>query len=144
MYFIKCNNISTGEGNFFNSETEYLENLKKSIESGLEPDENLDIFVKVGYGALVGFCPSSCETIDQLLNYSFNNSNNVNKNSNIPDYFGYKGDISSGADLVIGPGCSVRGKTWEKAVYCRNYKEILMKNEFDKNPKQNILKFKAL
>ena len=35
--------------------------------------------------------------------------------------------VKEGADLVIGPGCKVEGLQYDKAVYCRNYKEMVAK-----------------
>ena len=50
-------------------------------------------------------------------------------------YFGYQRLVNDGYDLIIGPGCSVYGEQWPKAIYCRNYEEILNKSKSDAKSK---------
>ena len=142
MYFIMCNNISRNE-EIFVSKEKHSKDLQQSIKSGLIPDLDLNLFVKSGYGALVGFCPPNCDTIEQLLNYSMHEYSklNISQITAVPDtldIFGYKSDIENGAELVIGPSCSIRGEIWEKAVYCKNYREMLYKES--NIQKQKMLK----
>ncbi len=124
------------------SDQENKKDIMASIASGLVLDEENDLFIKNGYGALVGFCPSNCNTIEELIKYTHadferktpghptlterikemtgpyrNIRNNV--------YYGYHHYIEEGAELVIGPGCSWHGIVSEKAVYCKNYLEML-------------------
>lgn len=113
-------------------EGKYLSELKESLESGLIPVPELDVFVREGYGALVGRCPSECKTLEQLYQYNpdlsivekLKNALTGKKNESIFDYENY---VKEGADLVIGPGCKVEGLQYDKAVYCRNYKEMIEK-----------------
>lgn len=118
-----------------------LEQLKESIKSGLVPDYEAGIFIKENYGALVGFCPENCITIEDVLGYTQVDFKRKNagkptikgkirefiNGDNLPfnEYFGYKKFVDEGYDLVIGTGCVVHGQKWPKAVYCRNYEEIL-------------------
>lgn len=96
----------------------YLRELKESVESGLVPVPELDIFVREGYGALVGRCPTECKNLKELFNY---------KRTNSGAFFGYERYANEGAELVIGPGCKLYGQNFEKAVYCKNYKEMIEK-----------------
>lgn len=118
------------------------EDIKTAIASGLVLDKENDLFIKEGYGALVGFCPSNCNTIEELIKYTHADFNR--KTPGKPTlieritemtgpyriirndvYYGYHHDIEEGAELVIGPGCSWHGIFPEKAVYCKNYLEML-------------------
>lgn len=130
------------------SEEMMLEQLNESIESGLLPDREAGIFIREGYGALVGFCPDNCETIEDVLEYTLNDWNRktvgkptlgekireVVNGDNLPfePYYGYSKLVDEGYDLVLGPGCAVYGQQWNKAVYCRNYEELL------ENSKSNV------
>lgn len=124
------------------TEEEMLKNLKQSIESGLMLDEDAGIFIKEGYGALVGGCPSNCSTIDDAIKFTMADYDRkivgkptvkeklteiMNRDTHLftDPIFEYKELIEKGYDLVLGPGCVVNGKIWDKAVYCRNYEEIL-------------------
>jgi hypothetical protein len=140
--------------------------LTMSAKSGLIPDLSNNIYVREGYGALVGWCPDNCSTLKQLFNYTKDDKFlEVAGSPNLKelllklfllitrgelfeeisyrmldlaatiisgekieddDYFGYKKKvIEEGMDLVIGPGGYVEGDIWDKAVYCRNYKQVL-------------------
>lgn len=123
------------------SEEIMLRQLRDSIESGLIPDRELGIFIKEGYGALVGCCPANCSSIEDALNYTCLDFNRKSAgrttikerlrefmdrdNFPVAPYFGYQQLVNEGYDLVIGPGCEVYGEHWDKAIYCRNYIEIL-------------------
>ena len=142
-HFINSNSKSRNDehGNYEISETDFLKELKQSIESGLVVDSETGIFIRKGYGALVGVCPSNCNTIQELINYTYNDFHRkkvgkptlmeklheIKNDSTImtSPHFGYKEYMDEGYDLVIGPGCYVNGEKWEKAVYCKNYLEIM-------------------
>ena len=114
-----------------------LKQLNESIDSGLIVDCEAGIFIKEGYGALVGFCPDNCSTVSDVINYTIpdwkrktvgkptirEKIREIMSGENLPfgPYFGYKEMSESGYDLVIGPGGMVYGQKWNKAVYCRNY-----------------------
>ena len=148
MYnFIDCNSSfrkydSAASG--YISEEVFLRQLQDSVESGLIPDREKGIFIREGFGALVGWCPENCKTIEDAINYSTADFNRktVGKptvkekisefiHNDITDnfYFNYNKMLQDGYDLVIGPGCSVYGEKWGKAIYCRNYEEILNRPE---------------
>ena len=127
------------------SDQENKNDIMASIASGLVLDEENDLFIKNGYGALVGFCPSNCNTIEELQRTRF--SKYIQSDRKVPGhptlterikemtgpyrifrndvYYGYHRYIEEGAELVIGPGCSWYGDVSEKAVYCKNYLEML-------------------
>lgn len=148
-HFANCNDRLRYDGfsDYKVSEEQFLRELKESIDSGLIPDQERGIFIKEGYGALVGFCPENCHSIEDVISYSSAdwNRQTVGKptigerareviNGELTDntYFGYKNIVKEGYDLIIGPGCSVYGQQWGKAIYCRNYQQILngeIKNE---------------
>ena len=118
-----------------------IKQLNESIDSGLIVDCEAGIFIKEGYGALIGFCPDNCSTIDDVLNYTIpdwerktagkptikEKIREIKDGENLPfdPYFGYKKLVDNGYDLVIGPGGMVYGERWNKAVYCKNYQTIL-------------------
>ena len=113
-------------------EDTYLNELKESVESGLVPIPELDLFVREGYGALVCGCPEKCKTLEQFLNYRkkdmfFDLRDPKGFFVGEKIYGDYSKDIEEGAELVIGPGCKVLGNTLSKAIYCKNYEEMLMK-----------------
>lgn len=121
--------------------------MAESEKSGLFPDLAHNIYVREGFGALVGWCPDNCSTLAQLLNYNpYHRLRKIpdkptllelikefririadNTLFNNPPYYNtYKKKFEKdGMDLVIGPGGYVEGEYWEKAVYCRNYRELL-------------------
>ena len=129
------------------TEKQYLEELRLSIESGLLPDIEKDIFIREGHGALVGYCPDNCHTLEELLKYTSSDSNrqkvtgapltkkewkdiygttSTYSELQLEPYFPYRRYVSeNGYDLVIGPGAFVNGQTFNKAVYCRNYLNII-------------------
>ncbi len=143
MFFVDCNS------NFrFNGVTDYrvsedvlTRQLDESIESGLIVDRDLGVFIRDNYGALVGFCPDNCMTIEDVLKFTLvdwhrkvvgkpsikEKIREIKDGDNLPygPYFGYDKLVDAGLDLVVGPGCTVFGEHWNKAVYCRNYEEIL-------------------
>lgn len=141
-HFIKCNNRIRDDFFVYElSDSEYEKQMNESIKSGLIPNYEDDIFVREGYGALVGFCPSNCSTIEDLTNFTVLdfNRNTVGKptikekikeivgrnNLSCDPYYNYNRILEEGYDLVIGPGGFVNGENWDKAVYCRNYEDIL-------------------
>ena len=150
-YFIECSD-RIRDDDFFGvyelSDSEYEEQMKKSIESGLIPNYEDDIFVREGYGALVGYCPSNCLTIEDLTIFTVLDFNRktvgkptikekfreiINRKIfSYEPYYGYKRILEEGYDLVIGPGGFVNGHNWGKAVYCQNYKDILEKQRKQK------------
>ena len=143
LHFIDCNSRVRFEDifNFEITEETLEKQLSESIESGLMPDRENGIFLKDGYGALVGFCPNNCSTIDEAIKYTLLDKKRktvgkptamerireVITGENLPfdvpydPYYGYHKLIEEGYDLVVGPGCVVNGQQWEKAIYCRNY-----------------------
>lgn len=135
-FFVNCNSKTRFDDftymPFEITEECYLRQLKESLESDIVPFPELDVFVKEGYGALVGGCPLECETLEQLFQYNPNlslierlkNTLTGKKNKSV---FGYEDYVKEGADLVIGPGCTANGIHYNKAVYCRNYKEMVAK-----------------
>lgn len=147
-YFIECNtryrNYGT-ETDIEISEEMMKEQLEESIKSGLIVDQERNIFIKEGYGALVGICPENCATLNDALKYTANDFDRatvgrptmkqkiqeiVSGNYLLTDpYFPYQKLIDKGYDLVLGPGCMVYGQKWIKAIYCQNYEEILENNK---------------
>ncbi len=147
------------------TDEQWEEELADSEKSGLIPDLEHNIYVREGYGALVGICPNNCSTLEQLFNYSKYDRNRkiagkptllsflsevLDRISYVPgygflfidsidDYFGYKRKSEKGMDLVIGPGGYFQGDYFEKAVYCQNYKQLLGINR-ENNTKKKILK----
>ena len=128
------------------SDEQHLKELKESIESGLIVDEENKVFVKEGYGALVGKCPDNCNSMEDLLSFSSYDRDRkaVGKPTisermkeklkelkgeyNLENYYaGFQMLIDEGYDLVVGPGCSFYGNKVEKAIYCRNYQEMIEK-----------------
>ena len=127
------------------SEEMVLKQLNESVESGLVADRERGIFIREGYGALVGICPENCTTLDDVLKFTSNDFNRgvigkptikeklkevITGNHLLKDpYFSYQKLVDEGYDLVLGPGCMVYGQQWNKAIYCRNYEEILENNK---------------
>ena len=122
------------------SEELVLKQLQDSVKSGLIPDRESGIFLRDGYGALVGVCPANCKTIKDVLKHSTADFRRkmagkltirekirefINQDLTDNIYFNYKEMVEDGYDLVIGPGCNVHGQQWPRAIYCRNYEEIL-------------------
>ena len=133
------------------TDEQWKKELADSEKSGLILDLEHDIYIREGYGALVGGCPKNCSTLEQLFNYTKYDINRKiagkptlrsflseirDRFVYIPgcgftllefnDYYGYKKKAEEeGMDLVIGPGGYIEGNYYEKAVYCRNYKELL-------------------
>lgn len=72
-YFINCNskNRYNPISVYTINETEWNKQINESENSGLKPIYEKNIFVKDGYGALVGYCPENCQTIDELINYTW-------------------------------------------------------------------------
>ena len=142
-YFVDCNSRLRFDGfsNVEASEEMMLKQLNESIESGLVVDREAGIFIRDGYGALVGYCPENCSTIEDALKYTFLDRNRkvVGKptvgekireiisgyNLQSDPIYAYQKLVDEGYDLVLGPGCAVYGEQWSKAIYCRNYDEIL-------------------
>ena len=152
------------------SEKQFIEELEKSIASGLIPDLEKGIFVREGYGALVGEVPSNCKNLEELLKFTeddFGRKVVTGKPETIEEWrkkWGYSKDVAKamqmsfpfieaqspplfhhynhlisekGYDLVIGPGCSVHGETWGRAVYCRNYLQVLDDEREGQNKEQS-------
>ncbi len=161
LKFINCNSNPRFDGamDFRAPESIMLEQLNESIESGLIPNHEQGIFIRYGYGALVGFCPENCTTIEDALRFTFADFNRkvvgrptikericelINGDYLLTNpYFGYAKMVEEGYDLVLGPGCVVYGEKWSKAIYCRNYDEILensnKKNKiYQRNNKRKI------
>lgn len=103
------------------------------------------LFIRKGYRAILGYCPEKCEIIEELLIFSFNDFKRKSickptiierirehldqmQYENSPHY-DYKEYFAQDYDLIIGSGGVVNGETWKKAVYCRNYEEILSELE---------------
>lgn len=144
--FVDCNSDFRFDGvnDYQISKEEMLKQLNESIESGLVVDQELGVFIKNNYGALVGFCPENCSTINDVLKYTLLDFDRKivgkptakekikglfdSKDSLYDPYFGYQKLVEDGYDLVIGPGCVVYGEHWDKAIYCRNYEEILSRS----------------
>ena len=141
-HFADCNSKLRYDGfsDYEVSEEQFLRELKDSIDSGLIPDQERGIFIKEGFGALVGFCPDNCYSMEDVLSYSSADwhRQTVGKpsigerareviNGELTDnnYFGYKKMVQEGYDLVLGPGVKVYGQQWGKAIYCKNYQQIL-------------------
>lgn len=139
MNFINCNSRTRYDRVVHNPyvimEEKYLRELKESIESGLIPNTELDLFIMDGYGALVGPCPLRCQSLKQLFKYTPDLSMREKLISILdgtkPEktYSHYEEYYNEGAQLVIGPGCKVNGMEYEKAIYCKNYQEMIEKNK---------------
>lgn len=143
LHFMDCNSRFRFDEmhDFEITEEMMLEQLNESMESGLILDRETGIFIRDGYGALVGFCPENCSTIEDVLKYTLLDWNRkvvgkptvkekireVMNGENLPfdPYYEYHKLVDEGYDLVLGPGCAVYGQQWSKAVYCRNYEQIL-------------------
>ena len=147
------------------TDEQWKKELADSEKSGLIPDLEHDIYVREGYGALVGICPNNCSTLEQLFNYSKYDMNRkiagkptllsflsevLDRISYVPgcgfffrdsnDYYGYKKKSEKeGMDLVIGPGGYIQGYYWEKGVYCQNYKQLLGINRENNTKKKRLL-----
>lgn len=154
--FINCNDRlrddESSYGPYEISQEELEKELDESVKSGLLVDYENGIFIKEGYGALVGFCPKNCLTLDDILKYTHNDFNRkvvgkptfkeklkevASRNIIGNDlYFNYQKLVDEGYDLVIGPGCVVHGQKFDRAIYCQNYKEIL-ENDYESNIKNS-------
>ena len=44
--------------------------LKQSIQSGFIVDQENDIYIRKGYGAVVRACPDNCNTINDVVNFT--------------------------------------------------------------------------
>lgn len=142
-HFMDCNSNIRYDGisDYCASEELILRQLEESTKSGLVPNRELGIYTRDGYGALVGYCPDNCISLEDVVNYTYQDFGRetvgkptikekikevVNRDGIPADsYFGYKSLIADGYELIIGPGCDVNGEHWNKAIYCRNYEEIL-------------------
>ena len=153
VYSFQNTNHKVRDAWFTNNEMEITDEewemqMDESEKSGLIPDFEHNIYVREGYGALVGICPDNCSTLEQLFNYT--RYDRIRKVAGKPtlleylleirvrikyrelfrnfdgDYFGYKEIFEKeGMDLIIGPGGCFEGEYSKKAVYCQNYKKLL-------------------
>lgn len=74
-HFVKCNTRYKYSGTDTMPDVEIpeemiLKQLEESVKSGLLVDQERGIFIKEGYGALVGICPENCATLDDALKYT--------------------------------------------------------------------------
>ncbi len=163
LHFMDCNSKIRFDFEIMNdseiSEEMMQKQLNESIESGLIADREAGIFIRDGYGALVGFCPENCSTIEDVLKFTLLDWNRktagkptlkekireIIKGNNFPfdPYYEYQELVDEGYDLVLGLGCAVYGQQWGKAVYCRNYDEILEKSKSNGKAKLSKEKIKG-
>ena len=166
-HFVDCNTRERTRSKYIIddykiTEKQFFEEMKKSIDSGLLIDIERGIYIKEGYGALVGICPENCHSLEDLFKFTgadFNRKIVTGKPQTrrewkadvdatvgpyckiqLPPRFYYKHLAEEdGYDLVIGPGGSVKGVTWNKAVYCRNYLQILEQERLETQIKEKCI-----
>lgn len=141
-HFFSCNSryvqVPYGDGQeVVVSEKTKNEYLKQSIQSGFIIDQENDIYIRKGYGAVVGACPDNCNTINDVLNFTVFDWNRkkvghptlkqrlLGEVTTDPYYPYNKFMTEDGYDLVIGPGGYIDGIKVNKLVYCKNYLDIL-------------------
>lgn len=137
--FISCNTV-TGRGLpnvtgvvkvYPVTEENKLYLWKKMIESGLIPDEENDLYYRVGFGAWMGNTLDDRESIDDLIGAQYDHKLLGDTGYNGKNYSDY---MSEGFELVLGPGSPVGYSDSKQTVgiYCKNYLELLEIQEHQK------------
>lgn len=100
-------------------------------------DTENDIYVREGYGAVVGACPDNCENISDVVKFTMYDFNRkkvgesslvdkiLGRDKYTKPYYGYGKLLEEGYDLLVGPGGAINGQVANKLVYCKNYLDIL-------------------
>ena len=141
-HFFSCNDmykqVPYGNGQEVKISDEQKKNyLEQSIQSGFIVDQENDIYIREGYGAVVGACPDNCNNIADVINFTVYDWNRkkvghptfmqkiLGETTKEPYYPYGKFMTEEGYDLVVGPGGYINGEFANKLVYCQNYLDIL-------------------